>query len=94
MKNVEDMDGMPEHLFENDMVDGEEVKTTFEMINFKHKQQKRDKCDEPAAEEQESKPQGGSYLNKLESLAQQWDGSIEEKLPIFVRFENSSTEAE
>jgi hypothetical protein len=66
------MDGMPEHLFEsneNDTVSQE----TFEMINFKHKQQKRDLCAVNEAENipdvLEKKPETGSYLSKLNSFA-------------------------
>jgi hypothetical protein len=86
------MDGMPEHLFELNAKTGEEVnqyeeQSTFEMINFKHKAQQREKEDAESSQGgQEKKPEQGSYLSKLAGLAEKLDGSIEESMPVFGRF--------
>lgn len=88
------MDGMPEHLFEqNAKVDNQVYSGSgkkFEMINFKHKAQMREKIGELSNESEEPAQEQGSYLSKLNSLAEKWDGSIDEKMPIFVRFNSSN----
>ena len=63
------------------------------MINFKHKQQKRENTlvvSEEKPEEYCGTSQN-SYLAKLNNFASKWDGSMDEKLPIFVRFEGSQS---
>jgi len=88
------MDGMPEHLFEqNEKVEStilvNDPSSTFEMINFKHKQQQRERVDSTSSQDgQEKKQEEGSYLSKLAGLAEKWDGSIEDNTtgPAFCRF--------
>lgn len=70
------MDGMPEHLFEQNEKETE-CSEQFEMINFKHKAQKRignkmsdvDTNSQGSLEIPDKKSEEGSYLSKLNNLA-------------------------
>jgi len=99
VKTAEDMDGMPEHLFENQDKDSNNSET-FEMINFKHKAQKRlNTVNEETIsvfdnnQKKDKTEKKLSYMKKLSSFAEQWeDGNVDERSPMFAKFDNQCEE--